>query len=412
MNKIVPLLAWRYLRQTAYEEGTSIMVKISFLGIFIGSFSLVLITAIFRGFEVTIHEKMQGINADAVIRADDREFLNAPAIEKELAKNYPMIESWAASGIEHLLIQSAKSDESGTMVVVKGIDPEAESRVTTLHSKIDPANAIIPSLPETIAHDKLLIGSGLAKNLGVQVGDSVRLFFTQDHAARDRKISLEQYEAEVGGTFTTGIDDFDNGIIFCSFDLLKKIFPQTGINAIHLRFKKKSNHEEIIHALRAQFNLSVYSWKELYKPLVAAMKLETYASFFILALVALVASMNMISLFFMQITHKRADIAILSSMGASSGTIASLFMSMGMVISGIACTFGIASACLVAYLLNRYPFIQLPDVYYVSHLPATIEPLVILLIFITVMLINCIALIIPIRQATKITIAKLLRFEG
>ena len=74
----------------------------------------------------------------------------------------------------------------------------------------------------------------------------------------------------------------------------------------------------VIQKLRHRLGLDVYSWKDLYPSLVASLKLEKYVSFFILALILLVASMNIISLLFMQITQKRPTIALLQAMGMST----------------------------------------------------------------------------------------------
>ena len=133
--------------------------------------------------------------------------------------------------------------------------------------------------------------------------------------------------------------------------------------------------------------------------------------FFILALISLVASMNMISLLFMQIQQKRRDIAIFKAMGMSDNCIRSIFLHLGIGITLSASAIGLGIAALAGYLLEKYPFIELPDVYYVSYLPARMEPEIFFVVFIATMLLGFLATWIPSRRSKQIEIAQVLRQE-
>jgi len=152
--------------------------------------------------------------------------------------------------------------------------------------------------------------------------------------------------------------------------------------------------------------------EQLYPALLEALKLEKYAMFLILALITLVASMSIISLLFMQITQKRADIAILKSMGLSAGNISKIFLYVGITIAFFGSAIGLGLAFVAGWLLEKYPFIQLPDAYYVSHLPAKMEWPIFIAVFAIVMILSFLSTWIPARRTKKINISRILRFEG
>jgi lipoprotein-releasing system permease protein len=156
-------------------------------------------------------------------------------------------------------------------------------------------------------------------------------------------------------------------------------------------------------------HLVVCSWKDQYPALVSSLKLEKYVMFFILALITLVACMNMISLLFMQIQNKRRDIAIFKAMGMADSTIKNIFLGLGMRLTCYASLTGLTLAAIAGAILEHYPFITLPDVYYVSYLPARMDPELFIIVFAATMLMGFLATWIPARQSKNINISKVLR---
>ena len=134
--------------------------------------------------------------------------------------------------------------------------------------------------------------------------------------------------------------------------------------------------------------------------------------FLILLLITLVASLNMVSLLFMYITQKRTDIALLYTLGATHAMIMSIFIYIGMCIACTACVSGIALAWIACHILNNYPFIELPDAYYVTHLPAIMDWPLVVLVFCAVMALSLCATAIIAYKTKNIRIAQVLKFEG
>ncbi len=410
MTNIAPLLAWRYLRQTAHEPGSSTMIKIVFLSIAIGSFALALVTAIMHGFEVVVHEKMQGIHAQLAIRSTENP-IDMDRLTPVLEKEFPQITAISPSAEEHILLQPTNQENVAVMVIM-GIDPERHKNTSTLHKKIIGTQGLPITLERALAHNQIIIGASLARAYALNVGDTVNLFYSQDLSANARKISMDSNTAIIGGIYDTGIDDFDANIVFCSLDFLYSLFPNAGISQVQLRLAPGTNAATLSTELKDRLELDVVSWKDLYKPLVEALTLEKYVMFLILALITLVASMNIISLLFMQITKKRPDIAILTVIGCTPQTIQYIFIGMSLLISGIACLCGLLCAWFTSGLLEAYPCIQLPDVYYVTHLPAKMTFSILATVFGMVMLLCLLSTWIATRVLRNFSIAHVLRFEG
>lgn len=404
------LLGWRYLLGARSEKNISLMILICFCGIFIGTLALALVASVMNGFEKVTHEKLQSIHSQIIMRAIGKN-LNGPAIESVL-KTMPEIKAYSPSVYKQVIIQSPNSDDITNAVMLKGIKGDLESTTSTIGQKITGSEGASTSLSSLVSDNAIIIGSKLAEQLDLIPGDIVNLLYVTSETIKNRKITLDTYQAHISGIFTTGIEEFDSGLILGSLELVKTLFPDSGITQYNISLTQEANEIQTINNLKQRFKLDVFSWKELYPALVAALKLEKYAMFFILALIALVASMSIISLIFMQIIQKRPDIAILKSMGMHTSSIVQLFIIMGIGLAIIAALCGLIAAYLIGLFLQHYPFITLPDTYYVSHLPIAMEWNIFLAIFLLVILMSLIATWLPTRAIKTMNPAQVLRFEG
>ncbi|GMU19554.1 MAG: hypothetical protein AMXMBFR12_07460 [Candidatus Babeliales bacterium] len=404
------LLGWRYLLGARFEKNISLMILICFCGIFIGTLALALVASVMNGFEKVTHQKLQGIHSQIIMRGAGKE-LNGPAIEAAL-KEIPEVAAFSPGIYKQVIIQNPESDDISNAVIIKGINSQLEASTSAIAQKITGYEGLSASLSSLVSNNAIIIGSKLAELLNIIPGDSVDLLYIGSEKIKNRKITLDTHQARVSGIFTTGIEEFDSGLILGSLDLVKTMFGTTGISQYNIQLAPEADEAQTIKNLKQRFKLEVFSWKELYPALVAALKLEKYAMFFILALIALVACMSIVSLIFMQIIQKRPDIAILQSMGMATADIITLFMIMGSGLAAIAAAAGLLAAFFIGWLIQTYPFITLPDTYYVSHLPIAMEWNIFLAIFLLVLLMALIATWLPARAIKTMKPANVLRFEG
>lgn len=405
MNTVTFLLARRYLSSSSKHQTIASMVIISFISIFIGAFSLALVTAVMNGFEQTVHKKMQNIHPSASIYASGP--IAVDAVKQVLEQEFPMITSISPTAIGHVLIQPQNEEsEQPIVALIKGVDPQAESKTSAIGSKLH-------HKPLQMAFDENLIvlGKELAESVNVNIGDTITLYYIEPEQSH-KKATISSCTATISDLFSTGIDEYDSGVIYSNLSFFEKLFPDYGITQIGLAFDQRANVSATIKQLERRLKLSVRTWQELYPALVSALVIEKYAMFLILLLITLVASMNVIALVFMLVTYKKSDIALLYALGMRPQEVQRLFILIGMALSFVASIIGIGTAWLCSVLLERYPFIRLPDAYYVTHLPAQMTAPMALLIVTIISIISFIACWHAARRVKMINVAQILRFEG
>jgi lipoprotein-releasing system permease protein len=408
MKTLIPLLTWRYIRSIHAEHTIHTMTKICFGGIVMSTFALALTVFIMHGFEQATYEKLQSIHPQIIVRAHGN-LLHVDAIKNVLDREF-CINVVSPAALEQSLIQN-NADQTTHVIMLKGINGDNEARVSTIEQKLIASENNQHTLADCIEGNRVVIGQALAKELHVTIGDTISLLCPDTESTQKRTISFTQQTAIVGGIFNTGIDEFDTSLCYCSLDFLLSLYPESGITELSISLDGRADEHATIEALQQRLGLEVSAWHALYPALVSALKLEKYAMCFILALIILIACSTIIALEFMHIVHKREDIAILKAMGISSRALRTIFITMGILVAGSAALIGLALATAVGFILIHYPCIQLPDAYYVSHVPISIEWYHFVLIFSLVMIISFIATWIPTRRIAIISVATLLRSE-
>jgi len=406
--KLALLLAWRYIKGNK-EQTLSAMATVCFCAILIGSCALTLVSCIMSGFEQATHEKLRGIHSQIIMRTP-RGSLNFARMKEVLEKEFFEIAAFGPTGFKHALIHMPDEQETNNIVILKGIDPVHEMQVKTIFQKIIPPSASsAPDLSILLADNKFIIGKKLADTLHLTIGDSLTLLSSSSEQY-DEDMVFDKTRVTVSAFFDTGIEEFDMGVLCCSLECLKNLFDQ-GISQININLVPGADEQALLAKLKQRFHLDAHSWKDLYPALVSALKLEKYAMFFVLMLIIIVASMNIISLLFMYISQKQKDIAILKACGADQRTINTIFMIIGVGITGCAALGGELIAFIICLILKKYPFIKLPDTYYVSHLPVCIEYNTFLLVFIAVIVIGSCASFFSLQQNKKLLISSVLKGE-
>lgn len=445
-QSLATFIAWRYLTHKNKDSSISFMIKICFLGIAIGTFALMLTLIITNGFEKVIHEKMRGINADVTIASPGNR-LDYNDIKKALTKEFaPLIHGISGHSIKQVIIDRANTQ---TVLFLKGIDTQSESSVSCISEKIVrplsvkrgmEKSAILPTL---LQKDSIIIGYKTAHELGLSVGQNITVLIPWP--VSKKRLALSKHTFCVAGIFNVGLEEYDSNIAFIDLDCLNDIFDEKGVDAVVVslnqtiisatqeptsvggQIKKYIQNlgNKILSLYASQDPLSVgvtllkkrlphlvvVSWKEQYPALVSSLKLEKYVMFLVIALITLVACMNMISLLFMQIQQKRHDIAIFRAMGLATKHIHDIFIRMGLVITTAASLCGLAAATTVGYWIEKHPVIELPDVYYVSHLPARVDLDICVIVFFVTVFLGFIATWIPARRTKYINIVDVLRQE-
>ena len=235
MSNLSSTIAHKYLKFKQQDRNISLMIKVCFLGIFVGTFSLMLTLIIMNGFEKTIHEKMQGINAQVVIFSPGNK-LDNQNIQIFLKKEFgDQIEGISGNSIRQVIVDK---DKNQSILFLKGVDPENESSVTNISEKV-----ITPNqdnlLPQLLKENQIIIGHKTAQNFNLKVGDKLDLLIPEPTSGK--RIALRKKEAVISGIFKVGLEEYDNNFAFTSLDFLQKIFKeQKGTDIISLKLNTQS----------------------------------------------------------------------------------------------------------------------------------------------------------------------------
>ncbi len=386
MHSVTFLLAMRYIQSASHETAISTMIKVCFLGISIGTFSLALIVAIMNGFEQSTYRTLQGMHADITINAP-HDAINFEKLAPVLRDEFPEIAAYSPYDTQQVMIQN-DATETIEPIILKGVIPSLERTTSLIEKTIIATTAHQKALlPDLLSNNTIVIGYRLAQTLQVECGDTVLLLFPTDYQSNNHRMTFDSHPAIIGALVKTGIEEFDSTMTLCSYDFLLTLFPDADVSSVALTLHNQQQEKEIIGRLQKRFPLfDTYSWKELYPAIVSALQLEKYAMILILSLITLVSSIGMIALIFMIVLHKQRDIAILQTMGTPVNIINNIFILIGMGISLTACFFGLLAAFFVEFFLYYYPCIPLPDAYYVTHLPIAFELYPLIIIFCAVMM--------------------------
>ncbi|MBI5892120.1 MAG: lipoprotein-releasing ABC transporter permease subunit [Deltaproteobacteria bacterium] len=407
----------RYLKAKRKQTFISVITLISILGVTVGVMALIIVLSVMTGFEEDLREKILGVNAHLVVLELGRGMKNYNEVAQKV-KNVKGVIGATSFTYNQAMISSA----SGVMgVVVRGLDINTVGEVTTLPNKMKQGSLDGLRLPIRETYDTpdtstpgIVIGKELAKNLSISIGEEINLVSPLGTMTAMGAIP-RMARFKVVGIFEFGMYEYDSSIAFISIENSQKFFRQydvaTGIEVkIDNIYKAKEIGDRIQNALGAPF--WTRTWMEMNKNLFSALKLEKIAMFIILILIIMVAAFNIISTLIMVVMEKSKDIAILKSMGATSGSIMKIFMIEGLVIGIAGTIIGTSGGVLSCMLLKKYQFIKLPsDVYYISTLPVRMDPILISVIAVAAICITFLATLYPSWQASKLDPVDVIRYE-
>jgi len=398
----------RYLKAKRKQSFISLISLISVAGVMVGVMALIVVLAVMTGFTSEFRNKILGINSHVVVQdlggslADYREAAASVGAVPGVVGVTPYIYAQA------MLTGGA----GGTGIVLRGLDPSSAVRVLDINRYMT-AGAIDTLAEADQGVPGIILGKELANQLQITVGDRVKLISAAGPLT-PMGVLPKIKACRVMGLFDTGMYEYDSSLAYTSLATAQEFFD-LGDTVHGIEVKVADIDEAAAIAGRIEQRLGpgylAKDWMRMNRNIFSALKLEKTALSVIMALVVMVAAFNIVSTLIMVVMEKTKDIAILKSMGATSGSIMRIFMYEGLVIGLTGTLLGIAGGLTLCEILGRYQFIKLPEVYPVSTLPVKVLPLDVALIAGAALLITFLATLYPSRQAAKIDPAVALRYE-
>jgi lipoprotein-releasing system permease protein len=409
----------RYLKAKRKQTFISIITVISIIGVMVGVLTLIVVLAVMSGFEKTIKEKILGTQAHLVVLKAGQEGMDHYEEALKKVKEIKGVVS-AAPFIFNQVMLSSESNVTGG--VIKGIDPDREGKVTELARNMKAGS--LHDLKKVGGSDipGIILGTELAKSLGVSLNDAIQVISPLG-TMTPMGMMPKMKRFRVEGIFYSGMYEFDTTFAYISIESAQSFFNMDShVTGIEIKtddiYKVKQIGKEIRQKLG--FPFWTKDWMEMNRNLFSALKLEKIIMFIILVLIVLVAAFNIISTLIMVVMEKNKDIAILKSMGASSKGILRIFIIEGGIIGVVGTALGTIIGLIMAFNLDKLvEFLEnllgfkilSPEIYYIEKFPSQVNPMDVILIVITAILISLLATLYPAWRASKFDPAEALRYE-
>jgi lipoprotein-releasing system permease protein len=305
-------------------------------------------------------------------------------------------------------------DMRGT--IVRGIDPKLEPQVTDLAATAPRA------LDRLVSGEfNIVLGVELARNLGVREGDAVTMIAPGGQVT-PAGIVPRLKQMKVVGTFDSGHFEYDSGLVLMHIEDAERLFRLDGPTGVRVKLRDLDRAREVAAQLTQTLSgeFLVRDWTQQNRTWFAAVQLEKRMMFIILTLIVAVAAFNLVSTLVMTVTDKRADIAILRTLGASPGSIMGIFVVQGAAVGVIGTLAGLVFGLAVALNIDVIvPALEhalnasfLPkDIYLISRMPSDPKSSDIVPIALISLALAFVATLYPSWRASRVNPAEALRYE-
>jgi lipoprotein-releasing system permease protein len=400
-------LGWRYLRSRGQRTNLSLFVWIGVGGVFLGVAALIVVLAVMTGFQDGIRDKIISANPHLLVFQTGGG-LTDPAGVASRIRRVRGVRSATPFVLQQALFTSSSGGAHGGLV--RGIDLGAAAVVQDLRSQLRTGDLAALEGPEPT----ILLGSELARTLGVLAGESVTVISPQGAVTAVGMVPrMRRYL--VGGTFEIGMYEFDASMAYLSLPAAREFAGlPSGVTGIEVRlddpFEAKAIAREVTQRLGVGF--WIRDWMDMNRNLFAALQLEKLALFVIVTIIVLVAAFAIIGHLVLLVAEKRKEIGVLKAIGAPAPSITAVFFTVGMTIGVVGTVAGSLVGLALIWIQNTYKIIRLAgDVYQIDHLPMKLVPGDFLLIVSATLLLSFLATIIPARRAGALAPVDVLRYE-
>lgn len=319
------LLAGRYLRTRRREGFVSVIAGFSFLGILLGVATLIIVMSVMNGFRKELLEKIVGVNGHIFATPIDRPLDDYDVVSQRL-RSIPGIKL-AIPLVEGQALASSQTGNGG--VLVRGIR-EADIKAIPFIG----GNIKTGTLDDFDGTPGVAIGRRLANSLGIQAGDSMTLVSPQG-APTPFGTAPRIKVYPVKAIFEIGMTEFDGSFVYMPLGEAQAYFNRDGdVNVIEIFVDDPDRTQAVRDAIEADAPrpLVLSDWRQRNRSFFNALEVERNVMFIILTLIVLVAALNIVSGLIMLVKDKTADIAIMRTMGATSGTVLRVFLITGAAI--------------------------------------------------------------------------------
>jgi lipoprotein-releasing system permease protein len=410
-------VALRYLKAKRRQAVVGVVTTISIAGVAAGVAALVIALAITNGMRRDLQDRLLGSSAHVQLMKVKGDGIRdwQPLIER--LRKVPHVTAASPGLYEQVLVARGARDGGA---LLEGILPADERSVSDLLSTATPGSegALEPQpQPASTLNAELppiVLGQDLAQSVGASVGDSVMVISPQGEMT-PFGIIPKYVHFRLAGIFHSGFYQYDAQMGFLRLADAQRLFSEPDLlSVISFKVDDLDRAPAIGQAVEqaAGKGYMTTNWMEQNRELFRALKLEQVVTFIVIALIVIVAALNILIALTMMVMEKTRDIAVLMSFGVEPGQVRRIFLLQGFLISLIGTAAGLVLGYLAAWAGGHYHFIHLPaDVYSIDTLPFAPRLVDGLLVSVVSIGISLLATLYPSSAAAGILPAEALRYE-
>ena len=403
-------IALRYLLARRKQAFISLISVISTVGVAVGVMALVIALALMTGLQKELRDRIVGSAAHVYVwKLGEGGVADYETEARKLAA-LPRVVGAAPAVLGKALVSTERGE---AFITVKGIDPSLEVRVTEIARALRAGSLDGLATTSPSGFDGIAIGEDLAAQLGASVGDTVTVL-TPHGSLSPFGVMPRSRRLRVVAVFSLGLYEFDSQYGFVSLAVAERLMDKDRPDFVQLRIDDIYAAPRVSEEIAARLGPAYVAqdWADMNRSLFSALWIEKRAISITIGLIVMVAALNIVASLVLLVMEKSRDIAILKTMGASARSVMGIFMLEGLVIGLLGTAVGATAGYALCRVLDRYRLIRIPmDVYQISHVPFTIEPLDFTLVVVGAVLICFLATIYPSRQASRLDPAVALRYQ-
>ena len=408
-------LRYTFARGKSGRDGfVSFISGMSMASIALGVMALIIVLSVMNGFQKEVRDKMLSVLSHAEVLTFGSPLTDWQKTAEDIERTNPEIIGVAPFVRGQGLLSSGRSVRG---VQLTGIDPEKERTVSDVAQSMR-----IGELSDLKAGEyKIVLGTDLARQLGVQTGDQITVMIPQGQFTPAGTMPrMRQFT--VGGIFNSGHYEFDSAMSFIHLTDAEKLFRSNGPTGLRLRLNDMQRAPAVAAKLNGEMpaGLMATDWSRQNRTWFAAVQVEKRMMGIILFLIVLVGAFGLVSSLVMTVNSKRSDIAILRTLGATRGSVMKIFMVQGAFIGSMGVLIGVGVGLLIAcnvgeivgFIENLFGVQFLPkEIYFISSMPSDPRASDVIPIAILSFVLALAATIYPSWRAANIQPAEALRYE-
>lgn len=406
----------RYTRAKRKNHFISFISMTSMVGVALGVAALIIVLSVMNGFQAELRSRILGVASHIEVTENTNMLSNWESLAEQVDA-----QTNVKASAPYVMAQGMLSYGQAVQgALVRGVLPNQENAVADLGKNMREGQLSDLASGEF----NIILGADLAYSLGVNVGDKVVLMAPQGQFTPTGVIPrIKQFN--VVGLFQIGMYEYDAGLALIHIEDAAKLYRMGDkVSGLRLKinnlFDAQAMTAELSEKLTPLGAYYITDWTQQHANFFKAIQLEKRVMFIILTLIVAVAAFNIVSTLVMAVTDKRADIAIMRTLGASPKSIMQIFIIQGALIGIIGTFFGAVLGIVIALNIDTIiPFIEnlfhvqflSKEVYYISELPSKLEWNDTITIVVVSIVLSLIATLYPSYKASKINPAEALRYE-